>query len=602
VYKENSPIILTWTAKADGKNGVTTSTKIDFTFSGAVTGLTAEDIIISTTDGSIITVLKGVLTGGGTAWSLEITVAEPGSITVVVGNTSVDSESQTIAVHKAGLKGGSSNDDEDDPDYDESQDGPLGVKLNSIVLSGDGLSNGKLSLPIEGYVTLTATIDPAGTGAPVAWGSNKPSVATVTDNHDGTATVTAKGGGQAVIRATTWGKSAECTVTVAYGAGLYQAGGAQFVEDNSFEDGFTLAKAFAWISGNGQNDGEYVIALGASEEPDSEGVHKITGTYNMGTRESSSASSTGAKTNVKITLRGAGDNIVIEKTNAGALFQIYGNTASDQPELVLENITLKGYSVNNTALVVVGNAASNKGSLTMKAGSRITENISNNSCGGVLVAAGGTFYMEDGSKIDYNGQKYNANILGGGVSVAGIFEMRGGSIEYNTMESTGIMNGVGVIVSGTFTMSGGTIQYNEGKGTGNSTGGGVYLNSGVFTMSGSAVIRNNKAKRTGGINMNGGTFKMEGGSIEGNISTVYTQGYGVAVDAYTFTFIKTGGVIYGLDAGDGKANKGAEGVTGLHAIQANTNFYDETAGPEIHLSTVNEPEGYSDISFTTWNK
>jgi hypothetical protein len=558
VYKENSPIILTWTAKADGKNGVTTSTKIDFTFSGAVAELTANDIIISTITG---TVTKGALTGNGTAWSLEITVEEPGAIMVSVGKTSVDSESQNIAVHKAGLKGESSNDDEDDPDYDESQDGPLGVKLNSIVLSGDGLSNGKLSLPIEGYVTLTATIDPAGTGAPVQWQSNKSSVATVTDNHDGTATVTATGGGSAVIKAATWGKSTECTVTVAYGTGLYRAGGAVLVEDTSFEEGFTLAKAFAWIKNSGQNDEEYLIVLGANENVDT--------TYSIGTGNSSSQTGTGNWTNVKITLREAAEDIVVKKTNTGALFQIYGNSASDKPELVLEDITLEGNS-GTAAVVVVGNANNSKmGTLTMKAGSRITGNTNNSYGGGIMVKAGGTFNME-GGQIDGNTAASGGGVAGDANST---FIMTGGTIKSNFAVGSATNTagqGGGVYGIAKFTMSGGFIEENraENRGTGVGIGGGVHLPSDNFTMSGNAVIRGNNAARGGGIYIVAAAkVVIQGGSIEGNTAT--KNGAAVCIiGTTTATFSKTGGVIYGVNAVEGKANKAAAGVEStVHSIE-----------------------------------
>jgi hypothetical protein len=93
----DSPTDITWTAEADG-DGTAASTKIDFTFARAVSGLTAEQITVINDTGSVT---KGELTGGGTEWSLGITVETEGDIAVRIDRDGVDSGEQAVTVHKA---------------------------------------------------------------------------------------------------------------------------------------------------------------------------------------------------------------------------------------------------------------------------------------------------------------------------------------------------------------------------------------------------------------------------------------------------------------------------------------------------------------------
>jgi uncharacterized repeat protein (TIGR02543 family) len=93
------PVVITYTAAADGKAGTETSTAIDFTFSGDVAGLTVNDIAVTGGAGSVT---KGDLTGSGKDWSLGITVGTEGDVTVSINKTGIASAAQTVAVYKAG--------------------------------------------------------------------------------------------------------------------------------------------------------------------------------------------------------------------------------------------------------------------------------------------------------------------------------------------------------------------------------------------------------------------------------------------------------------------------------------------------------------------
>jgi hypothetical protein len=96
VYKQGAPVILSWTAAANGAAGTETSTAIAFSFSGTVAGLTAEDVVLTPWTG---TASKGTLSGEGAAWSLGVSVTAAGSVRVKINKTGIDGEEQTLTVH-----------------------------------------------------------------------------------------------------------------------------------------------------------------------------------------------------------------------------------------------------------------------------------------------------------------------------------------------------------------------------------------------------------------------------------------------------------------------------------------------------------------------
>jgi hypothetical protein len=357
------------------------------------------------------------------------------------------------------------NDENDD--YDDSNDNYEGIKLNSITLfriEGDSRTelteNDTITLTKGMTARLAAETDPAlPEGVAFTWLSKKSSVVSV----DADGLLSATKGGTTQIKARAGGKeSAVITVTVSLAAGLYlmdsESGEAlEYDIDDRGED-TTLKKALGYIKNSGTNNNHYIIVLDTNEEDTSSNGYVI-GTFTN--------TSTGTKTNLTITLQGTSSNTTIEKKTGGTLFTVAGNSATDTPHLILENITLKGFGENYKSLVVVGNTNNTKkGKLTMNTGSRITENINSSSGGGVVVAAGGTFIMKDG-KIDNN----SGGSVGGGVNVNanGTFTMDGGSITGNIAT----IGGAGVNVAGTFTMNGGSI-------TGNNTGGVRKLATGTF--------------------------------------------------------------------------------------------------------------------------
>ena len=115
------------------------------------------------------------------------------------------------------------------------------IPVESVSISGDGVSNGKLSLKSGSSVQLTATVNPSNaTDRKVTWTSSDSSVANVM----GTGVVTAGNkAGTATIKATAGGKSASVQVTV---TGV----------PDPYEELDALAKAHA----SDLADGEYVVS------------------------------------------------------------------------------------------------------------------------------------------------------------------------------------------------------------------------------------------------------------------------------------------------------------------------------------------------------
>ena len=201
--------------------------------------------------------------------------------------------------------------------------------------------------------------------------------------------------------------------------------------------GSSLTEKFAWLQGNAESHGTYIIEINASENISPQRLEY----RNM--------------INITIVLRGDEENRFIRLSSNGTMFTINANV-----NLVLDNnITLQGHSGNNGPIVCVDG-----GVLRMRNGSTITGNVNNHNL----------FY-------------------GGGVNLrSGVFEMSGGTISNNTAQEGG-----GVWVSGTFNMMGGTISENEA----NKGGGVYVQNQNFFNMRGGIITNNTATNAGGGVYM-----------------------------------------------------------------------------------------------------
>ena len=132
VYRQGETADITYEVMADGEAGVTTSTGITFTFSGAVEGLDAPDITLTNGSGEVT---KGALSGSGTSWTLALTaVTTQGDLTVAVNKAGIESGTKSVTVHKAA-----------DITYEVMADGEAGVTTSTGI-----------SFTFSGAVTLTA--------------------------------------------------------------------------------------------------------------------------------------------------------------------------------------------------------------------------------------------------------------------------------------------------------------------------------------------------------------------------------------------------------------------------------------------------------------
>ena len=155
--------------------------------------------------------------------------------------------------------------------------------------------------------------------------------------------------------------------------------------------------------------------------------------------------------------------------------------------LKLQDIVLRGHSMNTKALVSVGN-----GTLVLNSGAKVTQNTNTSSIeGGGIYVNGGTLEINEGAEIIGNNNIMDGpNAQGGGIYVEnrGNVIIRGGLISENKVTQTGYTsgstNGGGIFITGnsTVTMTGGIIAKNicDGHWQGYSSryGGGVYVDNG----------------------------------------------------------------------------------------------------------------------------
>jgi len=177
-----------------------------------------------------------------------------------------------------------------------------------------------------------------------------------------------------------------------------------------------------------------------------------------------------------------------------------------------------------------------------------------------VIPSGITLELGNNVTLDGNSIPFSTVI----VEAGGTFIMNNGSTVKNTNDS-------GVLVEGAFTMNGGTISGNRHVSRGvdlpPSDGGGVVVKGGTFTMNGGTISNNVQSNHTykggGGVCVFEGTFTMKGGTISGNTTNssqyinyphIYsTYGGGVYVGAYAYSdstssktaasFTKSGGTI-----------------------------------------------------------
>jgi hypothetical protein len=222
-----------------------------------------------------------------------------------------------------------------------------------------------------------------------------------------------------------------------------------------------------------------------------------------------------------ITITGNGQTVSLDEDKIGSLLTLSADPGSSLT-LILEDITLQGKEGNNAPVVQVNSG----GTLELKADSVLTGNTSSGNGSGVVVAGGGTLNMSGGTISKNTASGSSAH--GGGVYVAsgGIFTMSDGEISGNSTPNSGS--------------------------SGNHGGGGVYVEGGgTFIMTGGVVSGNTSGWDGGGVLVHGGKFEMSGGEISVNSAI---NGGGVYVYGSSGTFTMSGGVIYGEEAGEDKAN------------------------------------------------
>ena len=145
--------LITYTAAADNE---TNTTAIELVFSGAVAGLTADDIAVTNDTGSVT---KEELTGSGTAWSLGIKAEAAGHVAVSISKAGIEATEKSVAVYKA-EGGGEESTEPTEPEYPENPEYTAAVSYyDGDYFSGTGFDESKWAGAGTGQEswTLTAT-------------------------------------------------------------------------------------------------------------------------------------------------------------------------------------------------------------------------------------------------------------------------------------------------------------------------------------------------------------------------------------------------------------------------------------------------------------
>jgi len=196
--------------------------------------------------------------------------------------------------------------------------------------------------------------------------------------------------------------------------------------------------------------------------------------------------------NITVIIRSASsaDVKTIQLENVGHLFSVDANIT-----LKLQDIVLKGISLNTYALVMVGQG----GTLILNSGGKITLNTN-------------TFVNSGAS-----------DVRGGGIHVnGGIFELNDGAAIIGN-RSYGDGGGIAVSNRGNLIIRGGEISENIASPNGG-TGGGVYIGgNSTLTMNGGIIAKNQCAARGGGIRIedSNSTFTKRAASGSSTSGIIY---------------------------------------------------------------------------------
>ena len=264
----------------------------------------------------------------------------------------------------------------------------------------------------------------------------------------------------------------------------------------------------------------------------------------------STISVTGTKT---LDLNGHG----IIKTGSGRVVSVNSGatlTVNDSDPTATHHYTIASPTANGAGLATVNDSATGETVKTFTGGYITGGNIGGDG-GGVIVA--GTFNMNGGTIIGNN-----CTGTGGGVFVggAGKFNMTGGALIGNTAQYGG---GVGSSAAGSgftyLSLTGGVIEYNRSNGT----GGGVHMNANTGTTS-------------RGINISiGGTVEITNNHTNGTWTNNANAGGGIVIDGAGSVFTLSGTpTVTGNTAGEGTSN---------HPVVDNNLYFTSRGTPKVNV-------------------
>ena len=315
---------------------------------------------------------------------------------------------------------------------------------------------------------------------------------------------------------------------------------------------------------------------------------------------------------VKHTSDGSGCGVEVN----GGKFNLYGGSITQNKAAKGGGVYVSSGEFNMYGGSITGNTAAGStsrtgngggvyvsgGTFTMSGGT-ISGNTTDLTDGGVGVYSGGKFIM-NGGEITGNTARYDSG--GVGVYNGAEFTMNGGTIGgtiggTNARKANTATNGGGVKVGdyGKFTMTGGEISGNKAT----ENGGGVYMYGygGTFTVSGAAVIKDNKkGTANNNVYLLDNKYITIGGTLDNGAHIGVTTKSEPAADG---SLIVIGNNLTDKDAEKFQSDLGGYAVSvnanknGLLLVKAHKHYL--CGGGEC---VCNSNPGCGSVTFTAWNE
>ena len=215
-----------------------------------------------------------------------------------------------------------------------------------------------------------------------------------------------------------------------------------------------------------------------------------------------------------LTIEGLGaEQLTIDANESSRVFKIDNNSDTDNINVVIKEITIKGGSVTSSGSSEGnGGGIFNAETLTLN-DSTVSGNFAENNSGGIY---------NYGGSLTLNSSTISGNSAGddGG----GIYNSDGSlTLNNSTVSDNSASDGAGIRNNGTFSLKNSTISNNSAEYGSTPSGGGIDNFGGTIDITNS-TISNNVADLTGGIDISSGTINLTNSTVSDNSGTGIDNG------------------------------------------------------------------------------